>query len=162
MKTIRLLLAVGLLFIASNAFCDEVTDTFEKARKYLYGTPQTENAPVEQPLPPAASNQVQDTGTTIAWGTTAEPSRGKNGTRTTYYCPAGGSLSDRLWGTDLYTDDSSICTAAVHAGLVTTAAGGTVTVEIRPGAASYSGTSRNGVGSRGYGGWHGSFVFIRK
>ena len=39
-----------------------------------------------------------------------------------------------IYGTDVYTDDSSVCTAAVHDGKITIADGGTVTVEIRPGA----------------------------
>ncbi|WP_346729629.1 LCCL domain-containing protein [Corallococcus exiguus] len=37
-----------------------------------------------------------------------------------------------MWGTDLYTDDSSVCVAAVHAGAITTA-GGTVVVTISRG-----------------------------
>ncbi|QHW01270.1 hypothetical protein GJR95_11150 [Spirosoma endbachense] len=60
----------------------------------------------------------------------------------------------------MYTDDSSIYTAAVHAGLISYA-GGVVTVEIRPGQTSYNGNSRNGVNSKNYSGWSGSFVFVR-
>jgi LCCL domain/Cohesin domain len=86
--------------------------------------------------------------------------RGRNGERFSFTCPPGGTISSRLWGTDLYTDDSSICTAAVHAGLITTARGGTVTIEIRPGASSYTGSPRNGVTSASWGSWDGSFVFI--
>ena len=96
----------------------------------------------------------------ITWGTQADGWRGKNGQRYVLQCPAGGSISSRLWGTDLYTDDSSICTAAVHAGLITTSSGGTVTIEIRPDAGSYSATTRNGVTSRSYGSWYGSFIFV--
>jgi hypothetical protein len=66
-----------------------------------------------------------------------------------------------VWGSDVYTDDSSICTAAVHAGLISFASGGTVTIEIRPGQASYGATSRYGVATSAYGNWHGSYVFAR-
>lgn len=95
-----------------------------------------------------------------SWSTQADSYRGKTGQRYTFYFPGGGTLSSRLWGTDLYTDDSSIATAAVHAGLINAQNGGTVTIEIRPGASSYQGTSRNGVNSQSYGPYSGSFVFI--
>jgi hypothetical protein len=86
--------------------------------------------------------------------------RGRNGERFTFVCAANG-VNGRLWGKSLYTDDSSICTAAVHAGLISAAGGGTVTIEIRPGAASYQTSTSNGVASRSYGSWPGSFVFVR-
>ena len=104
----------------------------------------------------SGDNRVQAT-----WGTQADSLGGRNGQRFTLICPGNGTLSSRVWGTDLYTNDSSICTAAVHAGLITRAAGGVVTIEIRPGAGAYQSTTRNGVASRSYGSWGGSFVFIR-
>ena len=93
------------------------------------------------------------------WHTSASSLRGMNGQRFTYFFPANGTLGS-VWGTDLYTDDSSIATAAVHAGLITAAKGGTVTIEIRPGAATYAGSTRNGVTSSGFGSFGGSFVFV--
>lgn len=99
-------------------------------------------------------------GQTINWATQADSLRGRNGQQFTYVCPAGGPISGRLWGTNIYTDDSSICTAAIHAGYIEAASGGTVTIEIRPGQASYQGVTRNGVTSRSYGSFAGSFVFI--
>jgi uncharacterized protein (UPF0303 family) len=95
------------------------------------------------------------------WNTRADSYRGRNGERFTFQFPAGGTISSRVWGTDLYTDDGSIATAAVHYGLITTADGGTVTIEIKPGAASYTGSTRYGVTSRDYGAFTGSFVFIK-
>lgn len=97
---------------------------------------------------------------TINWAAQADSLRGRNGQRFTFTCPAGGPISSRLWGANVYTDDSSICTAAVHAGYIELASGGTVTIEIRPGQSSYAGVTRNGVVSRGYGSWSGSFVFV--
>ena len=73
--------------------------------------------------------------------------------------PGSGAFAN-VWGTDVYTDDSSICTAAVHAGLITAVGGGVITIEIRPGQAGYSGSARNGVSTGGYGAWHGSYVFV--
>ena len=104
-----------------------------------------------------SSNAAQQ----ISWSTQATSLRGKNGQRVIYLCPAGGSYSGRLWGTGTYTDDSSICLAAVHAGIITPETGGRFTIEIRSGASSYQGSNRNGVKSNGYGSWHGSFVVLR-
>ena len=95
-----------------------------------------------------------------AWNTQADSYRGRNGQLVTFTFPGGGTTSGRLWGTGIYTDDSSIALAAVHAGLITPQRGGTVTIEILPGRNSYQGSSRNGVTSNGYGSWHGSFRFV--
>jgi hypothetical protein len=65
-----------------------------------------------------------------------------------------------VWGTDVYTDDSSVCTAAVHVGKITIDAGGPVEIEIRPGQDSYQGSQRNGITTLGYPRWDGSFVFV--
>ena len=94
------------------------------------------------------------------WERTATHNRGTSGERYAYDCPSGGSLLP-LWGTRVYTDDSSVCTAAVHRGLITLEDGGTVTIEIRRGRDSYRGTSRNGVISQAWlEPWPGSFVFV--
>ena len=107
---------------------------------------------------PGTISGTTNGGTT--WDATAASYRGSNGQRYTYSCPANGGLGS-VWGTDTYTDDSSVCAAAMHAGLITQAAGGTVTIEIRPGQSSYTGSSRNGVDSQNYDAWEGSFVFVR-
>lgn len=98
------------------------------------------------------------------WTATATKFRGQNGQRLTYVCPVPGSgdniSGDNVWGTTTYTDDSSVCDAAVNYGLITTKTGGTVTIEIEPGAKSYAGSNRNGTTTESYGNWYGSFVFI--
>ncbi len=64
-----------------------------------------------------------------------------------------------VWGTDIYTSDSGICRAALHAGQISTA-GGTVFVNLLPGQASYYGSVRNGVSSSDWtSGWDSSFSF---
>jgi hypothetical protein len=84
--------------------------------------------------------------------------RTENGLRVRYNClPLGVGTS--VWGTDIYTDDSSICFAGVHAGAITDA-GGPVTIEIRPGLPMYIGSLRNGVQTLNYGQWSGSYVII--
>ena len=94
------------------------------------------------------------------WATKATSFRGRNGERITFAFPAHGAPGS-LWGTGLYTDDSSIATAAVHEGLITLEGGGVVTIEIRPGAPSYLGSQRYGIRSGDYGGFSGSYVFVK-
>src|SRR5476651_1113039 len=52
--------------------------------------------------------------------------RGMNGERYTFYCPPGKPEPSRVHGSGPYTDASSICTAAVHAGVIRAQTGGTV------------------------------------
>ena len=70
------------------------------------------------------------------------------------------SASSSLWGTDIYTLDSNVAAAAVHAGLLANGQTGTVAVIICDGLPSYSGSSRNGVTSNSWGSYGLSFKFI--
>jgi hypothetical protein len=65
-----------------------------------------------------------------------------------------------VWGTDVYSDDSSVCTAAVHAGRITFDQGGVVSVRLRGSESSFTGTTRNGVTTFPYGAWSGSFEMM--
>lgn len=73
-------------------------------------------------------------------------------------CSAEATGAGTVWGTETYTDDSGICRAAMHAGVID-AEGGNVTVNIVGGLDSYTGSEANGVESRDYGAWSGSFEF---
>ena len=87
--------------------------------------------------------------------------RGMNGERYEFLCPPGKPQPSRVVGDGLYTDDSSICTAAVHAGVIYAKEGGPVAIEIRRGQEKYAGSDRNYVQSNSYAGpWSGSFVVI--
>lgn len=110
--------------------------------------------------PPPARGNVQNLVPGTSWMTSATALRGKNGQRFSYSCPGGSGSGGSAWGTDLYTDDSTVCLAAVHAGLIAQRTGGIVTFEIRPGENSYKGTTRNGVTSGNYGKFPGSFAFV--
>ena len=66
-------------------------------------------------------------------------------------CPAGGKIDAAIWGTDVYTTDSAICVAAVHAGVITASTGGVVAVQRAPALSEYPGTTRRGVVSRRWG-----------
>ena len=89
--------------------------------------------------------------------------RGMNGERYLFHCPPGKPLPSRVIGSGPYTDDSSICSAAVHAGAIGAKDGGDVTIEIRPGEAQYVASDRNYIRSSAYAhAWSGSFVVLRK
>jgi hypothetical protein len=72
-----------------------------------------------------------------------------------------GSNRGPLWGTDVYTDDSSLATAAVHAGALAVGETGLVRVTILRAQESYAPSTRHGVTSLGYGPWARSFKIER-
>ena len=80
------------------------------------------------------------------------------GTRALFRCPA--DCRDTfavVYGTDVYSDDSDLCRAAIHAGVVTDA-GGTGEVTFLVGQEEYVGSERNGVTSLDWlFGWDQSF-----
>ena len=87
--------------------------------------------------------------------------RGIDGARFRFRCPPGRVAPGQVTGSGPYTDSSSICAAGVHAGVITPASGGLVTIEVRPGEARYRATLRHYVQSNSYDGfWIGSFVVI--
>ena len=73
-------------------------------------------------------------------------------------CPAK-PPNGSVWGTSVYTSDSSICGAAVHVGAIKADKGGEVTVKYAPGCGSYAATAKNGVQSSAWGAWGSSFFF---
>jgi hypothetical protein len=74
-------------------------------------------------------------------------------------CPANClEAGGTVWGTELYTDDSRICLAAIHAGVIENAVGGAFTLTFRPGQQRYSGTTANGVTTLDYAVWRASFA----
>lgn len=96
----------------------------------------------------------------VNWSTNASAHAKEMGKQFTYTCPANGVPNRSVYGTDTYTTDSSICAAAVHAGKITPAAGGKVTIEIKAGMATYAKAVRNGVASKSWGGYHATYVFV--
>lgn len=74
-------------------------------------------------------------------------------------CPAGCNTG-LVWGTDIYTNDSSMCLAAIHQGEISFSEGGVVLVTWAPGLSSYTGTTANGVTTLDYGSWGESFTLL--
>jgi hypothetical protein len=73
-------------------------------------------------------------------------------------CSCASGAAGSVWGTGVYTTDSSICGAAVHAGAVP-ASGGIVTVKKTAGCPSYTGGAANGVTTSPWGSFEASFYF---
>ncbi len=72
-----------------------------------------------------------------------------------------GAIDGSVYGTDNYTDDSDLSTAAVHAGILAVGQTGDVTVQMTGPGKGYAASTRNGVDSIAYGKWDGSYAFVR-
>jgi hypothetical protein len=70
---------------------------------------------------------------------------------TTYYFRVTGASDGSVWGTDVYTGDSSLALAAVHAGAVKPGETAVVRVTVMRPLSHYQGSVRNGVTSHDYG-----------
>lgn len=138
-----------------------VNVTVNKPSPTPKASPSASATPVASPTvagtKPTPANDDSDEVTPIAWNTSAATFKTDVGRTYKFECPAGGTES-AVWGSDIYTADSSVCTAAVHAGVITLESGGTVTIEFRPGRAVYGSTVRNGITSNTYGEYPHSFV----
>jgi hypothetical protein len=116
-------------------------------QSFVFKTPNTEALVRE------AENE-----TPVLWNTPATMVTFEVGKSVKFKCPAGGGREGSVWGTDVYTLDSSICTAAVHAGKLKMEDGGPVTIELRPGESAYKGSTRNGITTNDFGKYLSSFI----
>ena len=73
-------------------------------------------------------------------------------------CPSEATATGSVWGSDLYTDDSAICRAALHAGAIGTE-GGPVYVVEAAGQTSYPAVTRNSVAGASWPSWGRSIAF---
>ena len=74
-------------------------------------------------------------------------------------CSGSDTRGGSVWGSGTYTDDSKVCRAAVHAGMIGNG-GGLVRFRMVGSRSSYSKSSANGVSTGNYGAWNGSYVFV--
>lgn len=88
-----------------------------------------------------------------SWGLTSY--RGQVG-KVLHFEVVGGN-SGSIYGTDIYTDDSDLATAAVHAGLLKVGEKGVVKVTILPGQASHVSSTRHGITSSAWSNYPGSY-----
>lgn len=69
----------------------------------------------------------------------------------TFYFRVRGEETGRVWGTDVYTGDSALAAAALHAGALKLGETGVVKVTVVAPLQQYRGSVRNGITSLGYG-----------
>ncbi len=87
--------------------------------------------------------------------------RGMNGSSYLFRCSPGKPEPSLVTGNGVYTDASSICAAAVHAGAIDSRRGGVVKIQILPGKATYAGSTQNFLRSQDYmHSWGGSFAVL--
>jgi hypothetical protein len=72
-----------------------------------------------------------------------------------------GAVGGFIYGTDVYTLDSTLAVAAVHAGILKVGQSGIVRVKILAGQPVYNASTRHGVTSQAYGAYSGSYQFVR-
>jgi hypothetical protein len=146
-----LLLAAILL---GSAGCSKLKNENNTSGGGGHTNTSADNSNTSPPGPPSAAGE----GTPTTWEANATSLNGKDGETLTLACSPGGTAHS-VWGSDIYTSDSSICTAGVHSGLITYQQGGTVTIELRPGRTIYGCSERNGVTTSPFGSYQHSFVF---
>jgi LCCL domain len=145
--------------VLSSAGCSKLTNQNNNAGSGGGGHTNTSadnsnTGPSSPPAPPSSAGA----GTPTTWEANATSLNGTDGQTFTLACSPGGTAHS-VWGSDIYTADSSICTAAVHSGLITYQQGGAVTIELRPGSTIYGCSERNGVTTSPFGSYQHSFVF---
>jgi hypothetical protein len=72
-----------------------------------------------------------------------------------------GAVTGVVWGNDVYTSDSALATAAVHAGVLAAGKTGTVKVRMVAPPPAFGSSSRNGVTTLSYGPWSGAYEFVK-
>jgi hypothetical protein len=72
-----------------------------------------------------------------------------------------GVVNGQIWGTKIYTSDSMLATAAVHAGVLQPGQTGVVRVTIVAPPAAFQGSTANGVTSGAYGPFQGAYRLAR-
>ncbi len=69
----------------------------------------------------------------------------------TYYFRVTGGLEGMVWGSDVYTGDSALAPAAIHAGLVKEGDAAVIKVTVLTPPAQFQGSLRNGITSHDFG-----------
>jgi hypothetical protein len=69
----------------------------------------------------------------------------------TYYFRVRGEDEGSVWGTDIYTGDSALAAAAVHAGVVAVGETTVVKITVIEPLSQFQGTTRNGVTTHSFG-----------
>jgi hypothetical protein len=74
-------------------------------------------------------------------------------------CPPNGTVG-AAYGHDIYTADTSLCTAAAHSGVITVDRGGSFAVEILPAQRFFGASVRNNITTTAYGNYRLAFRVV--
>jgi hypothetical protein len=80
---------------------------------------------------------------------------------TKFYFLVTGEIDGPLWGTDVYTSDSSLGKAAVHAGLLQASESAILQVTIEQPLQHYTASTRHGIASSPWDFWPGAYALAR-
>jgi hypothetical protein len=104
--------------------------------------------------------KVYTTGIPLSAGTSDMQQFSESDIGKIYRITITGTVGGAIWGTDIYTSDSYIPCAAVHAGFIANGETKEVYIKVVQGLNEYIGSTRNGVSTSGYGGWGLSYQFV--
>jgi len=163
--------ASGEIFKKAEEILKKAQEAQQKAEEELKERKQKLIAQLEElgkrlenegkvPQAKVLAEQVEELKTGRIAGAAPDPGtvvnlRGQNGK--VFIFEVTGAQNGAVWGTDVYTDDSSLATAAVHAGVLKVGHKAVVKVTILPGEQKYGGSMRNGITTTDFGAWEGSF-----
>jgi hypothetical protein len=122
-------------------------------------TPSPTPAPTQAVM--TATVFANDSGSITLGGgcpTVASNLNGQSHSRINCTCDGSWTANGLVYGSDPYQNDSSICRAALHAGVIT-ASGGAITFYLTPAASSFLGSLKNGVQTMSAGSAAKSFSF---
>jgi hypothetical protein len=104
--------------------------------------------------------KIYTTGIPLAAGTSDMQQFNEGDIGKIYRITITGTTGGAIWGTDIYTSDTYIPCAAVHAGFIANGETKEVYIKVVQGLNEYIGSTRNGVSTSGYGGWGLSYQFV--
>ncbi len=146
-------LFLTICLLAVPAFAQDSQPTDPTPPTSMETDPEPTSLPIEadEVTPPDAPAHA----VALTCDQTAQTLEGEPGTTFRGVCPLDCTQAT-VWGTDLYTDDSAICVAAIHSGVLTTA-GGPVIVTILEGQSAYPSSWQNDIQSQTWREWNRSF-----
>ncbi|WP_197470065.1 LCCL domain-containing protein, partial [Oleiphilus sp. HI0117] len=97
-------------------------------------------------LPNVSGIDIEET-VDASWKSSARGFQNRLGQDFAYNCPPNGAVQNVYGGNNKYYVDSSVCTAAIHAGLMTAKSGGTVAIRIIRSKHGFKGSYKNDIQS---------------
>ena len=140
--------AHDVIHTADSKLTGRISASSLKVNTAQFGELQMKLSDVRSLNAPGAGEEVADNGPIEPWNGDLGKYAGNIGK--SYRFRITGNVSGSLWGSDVYTTDSTLEMAAVHAGVLKNGQTGVVKVTIVDPPPTFAGTTRNGVTSSPY------------